>query len=418
MLQSSDFIALGALGGVNDLARLLFHVAPRSEHASADARRAAGDILQRATPEEIAWLDRQRAVSYGDYVWSTVSPSDLGEPPLHPESLSAPVVALASMHSSGYVREAATRLLATRRDGAELPYLLLRVNDWVKEVRSAAMEAVRDRIHPSYSMHFVRCLALVEGLRGLRRNELSGLAEQIEGLLAAADPGALQALFDALRSTSKATRRAAARVAVLSGRTALVLQAASSKDPVVASLGARVVTGSWAPGALRELLPALRRGSPQVRWITLAAVCDRLPGEAEPLLRESLFDPSTSLRELARYRWEKVGLAPMDFAALYRQAVSAASGSGRALAVALRGLAETSAGPEDGALFEAHLHHPSAPVRSAAVLGLGRTNAPLFHEALASAMDDPSVSVAAEARRWVRIRLGRGAVRLRPRPAR
>lgn len=141
-----------------------------------------------------------------------------------------------------------------------------------------------------------------------------------------------------------------------------------------------------------------------------------LPGEAEPHLRQALLDPCTSLRELARYRWEKVGLSPVDFAALYRQSVSNVTGQPRLLAVALRGLAETSAGPDDGALFADHLHHQSAPVRSAAVLGLGRTNDPLFHEALSSAMDDPSVRVAAEARRWVRIRLGRAAVRWRPRP--
>jgi hypothetical protein len=79
------------------------------------------------------------------------------------------VIALASMHKSGFVRERAVRLLAGRRDGGELPLLLVRVNDWVAPVREAAGAAVRARLQPAYAVHFVRCLTLVEDLGGERR---------------------------------------------------------------------------------------------------------------------------------------------------------------------------------------------------------------------------------------------------------
>lgn len=297
-------------------------------------------------------------------------------------------------------------------------------------MRAAAAEAIRARLVASYSKHFVPCLGILDGLRASRRAALSGLAGDIE--LCVCDEAVRGALVPALHAPSRPLRRAAARVLVLSGDAALVLRAATARDPAVARIGARAVAATWSPGALREVLPVLWRGPPEVRWIALAAVCDRLPREAEPYLREALLDPSMSVRELARYRWEKVQLPPLDFAAHYRAALSAPgdlrqavspvtsgdraaapgrrSTAGRALAVVVRGLGETGAAA-DGPLLEPFLHHASALVRTAAVSGLGRFGDARHHEALVLAMGDPSSRVAAEARRWVKLRLGRAAVR-------
>lgn len=420
-----DFNALAALGRVADLRSLVDHIAPRSRSRDASAVRAAAAILERATPEEVAWLERNRPGGHEYTDWYHLQPSDLGAPPLLPESSSAPVVALASMHPSGFVREAAVRLLGTRTDGAELPWLLLRLNDWVPEIRKAAESAVRDRLVPSYSGRFVACLGLVERLRGVRRASQPALLGEIDRLLS--EEAAWGALFEGLHATSAAVRQAAARIAVLRGDAVLVLRAATSHDPRVAIAGARAIAATWTPEALREVLPVLRRGTSSVRWIALAAVCDKLPGEAELYLRQSLLDGSTSVRELARYRWTKVGLAPLDFAAFYRVALSSAEPAGRrdpplpgrrrgkrrdALAIAARGLAETGT-EKDGPLFDGLVGHGNAAVRAAAVAGLGRCGGPARHGSLLLAMDDPSTRVAAEARRWVRLHLGRAAVRPR-----
>jgi hypothetical protein len=53
---------------------------------------------------------------------------------------------VASMHYSGYVRDAALRRLSDTQDGSELPFLLLRLNDWVEEVRQTALALVRLRV--------------------------------------------------------------------------------------------------------------------------------------------------------------------------------------------------------------------------------------------------------------------------------
>lgn len=428
MISLHDILSLGALGRVSDLGALVPYLAPRAAARDAEAVRAAAAILERATPEDVAWLERNRVGDQEYGAWAELRAADLGTAPLVPESASAPIVALGSMHRSGYVREAAVRLLATRADGAELPYLLLRLNDWVPDVRAAAERAVRDRLVVAYSRHFVACLGITEALRAGRRVTHEDLLGEIDRLLS--EEAAWEAVFEGLHSKSPAVRRAAARIAVRRGDAVLVLRAATSRDPVVAAVGAKAVAATWSPEALREVVAQMRRGSPGVRWIALGAVCDRLPGEAESFLRESLLDPSVSVRELARYRWEKVGLAPLDFAAFYREALSGAGAAalrgsvaraggkkvtvGAALAVAVRGLAETGS-ERDGALFEGFARHTNGAVRAAAVAGLGRCGGPAWYAALDAAMDDACTRVAAEARRWVRLRLGRAAVRYRPR---
>ncbi len=428
MSLSQDFTTIASLGTIVDLRVLVPHLAPRSATRDAEAVRAAAAILERATPDDVAWLERNRVGDHEYGAWSALQAADLGTPPLVPESASAPIVALGSMHRSGYVREAAVRLLATRTDGAELPYLLLRLNDWVPEVRAFAERAVRDRLVAAYSKHFVACLGITEALRAGRRVTHKDLLGEIDRLLS--EEAAWEAVFEGLHSKSPAVRRASARIAVRRGDAVLVLRAATSRDPVVAAIGAKAVGATWTPEALREVVPQMRRASPGVRWRALGAVCDRLPGEAESFLRESLLDSSVSVRELARYRWERVGLPALDFAAFYRDALSgggvaelrgrvARAGGrkvtvGAALAVAVRGLAETGS-ERDGALFEGFLHHSNGAVRAAAISGLGRCGGPAWHAALEAAMDDACTRVAAEARRWVRLRLGRAAVRYRPR---
>lgn len=417
MTMPLDFTDLGAFGRVPDLHQLLAYLPPRSSGQGPDAARAAAAILRRAAPEEIAWLERNRPAGdeyYSPYpAWAGMKLADVGESPPDPGSGQAAVVALACFHASGFVRERAVRLLAAQDDGDELPFLLLRVNDWVGPVREAAMAALRARLAPAYAMAFVRCLPLVEALRGERRVAHAALLAEIDLLLRGGT--AWSALGEALRAGSRPVRRAAARIAATTGDPVLIFSAATDLDPLVAAVGARAITTTWSDGALREVLPRLRRGAAGVRWLAIAATCDRFPGEAEPYLRAALLDRATSVRELGRYRWAKVGLAPLDFAAFYREALAVARGKG--VAVALRGLAETGT-LEDVVSFERLARDRRAAVRAAAVHGLGRCGGSAHSDALVLAMDDSSARVVAVAQAWVRVRLGRGQVRAQGRAAR
>lgn len=50
------------------------------------------------------------------------------------EATRTAVLGVLSNHHNGYVREEAVRLLSQVTDGSELPYLLVRQNDWVAPI--------------------------------------------------------------------------------------------------------------------------------------------------------------------------------------------------------------------------------------------------------------------------------------------
>jgi hypothetical protein len=302
--------------------------------------------------------------------------------------------------------EHAVNLLAGRWDGGELPYLLVRVNDWVPPVREAAEAALRARLVAAYAMHFVRCLILVDELRRERRAPHRALVGDIDALLCtdAASP----AIDEALRRGTRALRRACVNIAARSRNPALLYRAVSDGDPIVATTAARAITATWSTEALRKVLPQLRLGPPRVRCLALETTCARFAGEAEPYLRRALLDETCSVREVARFLWPKTCAEPLDFAVFYREVVAVAKG--RAFASALCGLAETGE-DADAHLFEPHLHDPRSAVRAAAVMGLGRCGKAQYGDALLAAMSDPSSRVRAVARVWVRVCLGRAQVR-------
>ena len=134
------------------------------------AARAVESIVRAASPEDVAAFDawyRERTCS------GSPRPSweNMGMGPLeiwarlHPTT-----VALATCHRSGFVREKAVEALAECRDGMELPFLLVRLNDWVPRVRFVAGKTVRARLSPDYAAHWVRCHGVLGRVQRGRRS--------------------------------------------------------------------------------------------------------------------------------------------------------------------------------------------------------------------------------------------------------
>lgn len=70
-------------------------------------------------------------------------------------------LALASCHRSGYVRAEALRWLSVCPSGIVVPFALMRLVDWVSEVRSAAETVLRSNLNVANADAFVRCLGLM-----------------------------------------------------------------------------------------------------------------------------------------------------------------------------------------------------------------------------------------------------------------
>jgi HEAT repeat protein len=129
------------------------------------------------------------------------------------------------------------------------------------------------------------------------------------------------------------------------------------------------------------------------------------------LVEQAAPEEAASVRELARFMWQKRGLPTFDFAAFYRAELDVQVGD--AFVTSLRGLAEMGTS-KDVPTFLEYVHHPRAHVREAAILGLGRCDGQNQTELLVRALGDSNLRVAKAAQRYAKLYLGRRAVPKRP----
>lgn len=260
---------------------------------------------------------------------------------------------LLSFHGSGYVREAAVARLIDCSDGSEVPFLLLRCNDWVGAIAKLAQDGVRARLRPDYAEPLLRSYRLIEALQAAQRNALSPLLNAVRSTLQ--QPAAWPVLRRACAATDKCVRRAAylllaeALIAQPDGADlpALrhhLLQALGSPDLWLRIWAARVARRQLYGRALVDVLAAAQhdRSAPVRREALLAFLDDH------PELRRSLLDPCAGLRGMVRFYLRKSG--PIDFAAIYRHELSEAwqldcqastPATVRRVCIALDGLGET-----------------------------------------------------------------------------
>jgi hypothetical protein len=133
---------IAASGERRAVRHLLFLLADRNA-LFPDVAAAIDRLLTGVTPAELAWLDGHVRRYPGDTVrastdsWYRLNAREVREMANAATAYPGAIGMLAS-HGSGYVREIAVLALADIRDGRELPFLILRVNDWVPQVAAAA----------------------------------------------------------------------------------------------------------------------------------------------------------------------------------------------------------------------------------------------------------------------------------------
>jgi len=391
--------ALAATGDVGAIPHLVPSLARRRSEANAAAT-AVDALLSDATDDELILLDQaMRGDRDAWYLpaWWNLEPGDLSPPESLKERVTLEIV---SFHPNGFLREAAVIHLARLTDGGELPFLLLRLNDWVAEVRAAAREAIRARLTPSYAGHFLNHVRLITRLLSAERVSHHDLLVALSGVLIST-PAARSTMSEMLADATDRERRRLFRLATLTKDNLddIILAALRGRDPILKCTAVRrlpeVLSSS---DLLKALQQAARDHASSVRREAILLLAARFPQESASILSRAVFDPSASVRDLARFHLSKTGVH--DFPSLYRgELASQLSTSG--LCAALGGLSEVGA-QQDAALAASFLTNPSARVRRAAVRAIGRLDAESHVFLFLRALDDPSGGVAAAARNALR----------------
>lgn len=380
----------GEAAAIGYLAPVLHSADPAGVLAAA---RAVSTLLEKTAVEDLPFLDESMRYSwYGDD-WSKLAPRELAKwvGPGEPGVL---LLRLSSMHPNGFVREEAVRRLRLLTDGSEVPYLLLRLNDWVAPVRRIAREAIDERIKPSYADALIRNFHLVARLAEVRRHDQREVLDRIHQLLAG--PEARTAMLDAMRNGSRTTRRTSFRVLAENEASLheVLPQALEAADFVIRLQAVRAALRVLDRAALQSLLPKLSRdGSAPIRLEALRTWATSFPGEAaNKALRAALLDRNATVRLEASYRLRNE--ADNDFRQVYRNAMSASQPA--VLMAALAGFAET-AGVEDAAELIPYLSHPLARVRRTAVECLAKLGQGEHLELFIERAQDTSPKVSSEA---------------------
>lgn len=382
---------LGGTGEPGLLPDLLSHCLDRREEVRQAANSAVTELLSAVPRARLFEMDSwiRNALSHWDRwenAWSKMTSADLGQ---FSDECFAPL-ALATMHSNGRVREAALRRLAMRRDGSELPFLLLRMNDWVGPIREAVRGFVSNRIHEEYAPYFIRDMALLLRIEKCQRTKHVWISEAMKELFQ--KDGSTSALLEGLRDTDGFIRRACLQLAI--GRSNEVANAAlatalTDVDPMSRLWAAKQLIALTEDEALPSLYAKLRNDAfMPVRHEALTALVTRRATDAQEPLMEALFDRHSSIRMLARYYLR----GRVDAAEIYRSGIQTLAGP--RLAVAILGLAECGE-KTDAKLIVAFLKSHEIRFRKAAVIAIGRIAAEEMKKELLAALVDESSGVSA-----------------------
>ena len=357
-------------------------------HADGDIARAAGRaigaLLADVTALDLAYLDLfMRAAS--PYRAESLHALNVQQMAMAHDGCE-PAVGLASFHRDGYVREAATRALAASNSGVEIPFLLIRANDWIKPVRDIAAQALMARTDAKYAPLLMRSLPLVGRLRALGRAEHHGLAQALENTVASAAAGS--ALRAGIDSTDHATRRECAKLAVAFRKVSICLYALTSTDNMVRIHCARFLLATLPVDEACSLASDLAFDTcAAVRREALLCVVEQCPHDREAQLRKALLDSNPSVRGLAAYNVRTT----LDVATIYRTHMTGVSD--RQVAASIVGLGEYGSA-DDVPLLRSILGTTSLCIRRSVLHAIAildaQGNADLFSTALVSA--SPGVS--------------------------
>lgn len=342
---------------------------------------ALTQILDQCQPIDLAHVDNT-VRELGDWRFSSIDPdkaTQLASGMVH-------ILGLLSFSPDGYVRASAIQELAKLDDGRELPYLIIRLNDWVPPVRILASDAVYQRLTINYVPRLVQSLPLIKRLENQSRTDHKPIIVTIQNLIKQVE--AQPALQQALSSPDPQTRHLAMHMILQTPDLApefILTTGLESKDPYLRFLAAKFLRPRLDTDQLTSMLAQIRYDrSKNVRLESLYGYVEKLPEKAPDILNTFLLDPSLSIREAARFHLRH--LAITNFADFYRTQIKHRTGI--PLAAAIAGLGETGTS-EDGALIIPKLNDPNPRVRLGTVKALGRLDVKKYQMEILSALSDP-----------------------------
>lgn len=389
----------GEFAAIPYLKSFLFSQSPEIVRA---AENAISDLLLQCPVSELIWLsERCREILPFHYqergkAWIELQPETV----LHWSNDIHPIqIIMASFHWDGYVREVAVRRLSQFQNGSEIPWLLIRLNDWVSPIRFKAYRALKQKIHIRNIEYFIQSIWLVQRLVGRGKEHHELLNTQIQQLIA--QPEAQLALTHHLHSPDVYIRKFCYSMMLQTEATdqyflltsalqdqalAIRLWAARQIDQMIEldQCSSEKISDQWLDIVymmLADHFPALRR-------LALDILSYHFPMQAETALIAGLLSHNLTIRETSRRHLSKI--KPISYVEYYLDQIW--NGDESSLAIAIAGLGETGSA-EDAEVIAEYKDHTQIKVRKAVLIALSKLQPTAYIDVFSQALEDPQPSV-------------------------
>lgn len=271
-----------------------------------------------------------------------------------------------------------------------IPELLVRINDWVPQVRYAAKKALRSLMTDENAPAFIGYLPEIAHLGRQQRDDHAILIEEVHAYLL--QPHHTQHLIRAVSAAQPRVARIASRLCMehaLLPEQALLTACLASAD----MLTRMSVMPLLYQGSIQDRLPllavALANSCMQLRRAAFVVYCREQHAASTAIAQSLLFDRSAALRELAMGVLAKRGISVPD---LLQPVLEQPSATPEDLRHAIWGLAQLKQHAVVPRLGE-FLQHAHASVRRATILALARLDAAKAGAYLLDGLRDASPAV-------------------------
>lgn len=370
--------------------------------SSKDLKERAAEVLQDSVKKlsniQLIKLDklfRERTSMEWSYDWRNESPENLLLP-FFKEETKLTILGLCTFHPNGYFREKALNLLAGYSSGQELPFLLLRCNDWVREVREKARTYVENRIVFKYVDQFVNNLPLVFKQNSSEREDFRFLFDKIVNLLSQKE--SLASLYQGTKSKITQIRMFCYMIIIYSRaftKKMLVNFLILEKQPHSRLLLFNEIISDISKEEFNEYYTILKRDKfPLIRVRVLQQLSNINPSHSKSELEKALFDKSGVIRSTARFLLTKQNIR--DFSLYYINEIS--SKSKKDLRGALLGLGEV--GNENHVkIITPFLKHQNVGIVKAATRAIELLDADNYKNVFLELLDHEHKGISKDAKR-------------------
>lgn len=227
-------------------------------------------------------------------------------------------------HPNGYIRYKAIKTLAENSIQDAIPFLIIRANDWVEEIRILCLATLNSIVKNELICHFVELLPLLEQLKIKGRTEHMydriQFIRKIESVLATQ---CSDALFRKINSHEIIiTRYAFAILANSDSKIEQLLTATLNNSDIIIKVNAfNLASKRYDPNQFLIYLNKIKDDKLMlIRKMVLYAFIEHYPDQAKGVLENALLDRSRSIRKLSRYYLKQQGIS--EFSDYYREALT------------------------------------------------------------------------------------------------